>query len=112
MKELVCIMCPMGCHLTCEQKGKDIVVNGNNCARGPMFAKAELTNPTRILTALVRTQNGGVVSVKTTAPIPKKLLSKAMQELDKLVIEKPRFGQKVITNFLNTGADIVITANT
>ena len=58
MKELVCIMCPMGCHLTCQQQGKEIIVSGNNCARGPMFAKAELTNPTRILTALVRTAKG------------------------------------------------------
>lgn len=111
MKELVCIMCPMGCHLTCEQKVKEIVVLGNNCARGPMFAKAELTNPTRVLTALVRTAKGGVVSVKTTTPIPKKLLAKAMQELDKVVVEKPRFGQTIVTNLLGTGADVVITAN-
>ena len=111
MKELVCIMCPMGCHLTCQQQGKEIIVSGNNCARGPMFAKAELTNPTRILTALVRTAKGGVVSVKTTAPIPKKLLGKAMQELDKVVVDKPKFGQTIITNLLGTGADVVVTAN-
>lgn len=111
MKELVCIMCPMGCNLKCEQKGKEIIVTGNTCARGPAFAKAELTNPTRILTALVRTTKGGVVSVKTTAPIPKKLLAKAMQELDKVVVDKPKFGQTIITNLLGTGANVVITAN-
>ena len=111
MTELVCIMCPMGCHLKCEQKGKEIIVSGNNCARGPIFAKAELTLPTRTLTALVKTSKGGVVSVKTTKPIPKKLIGKAMQELDKVVVGKSKFGQIVITNFLNTSADVVITAN-
>lgn len=111
MKELICIMCPMGCHLKCEQKGKEIIVTGNNCARGPMFAKSELTMPTRVLTALVKTSKGGVVSVKTTAPIPKKLIFKAMQELDKITVEKPKFGMIVIKNILNTNADVVITAN-
>ena len=111
MVELVCIMCPMGCHLTCEKKGKEVFVTGNNCARGPIFAKAELTLPTRTLTAIVKTLAGGVVSVKTTKPIPKKLIGKAMQELDKVVVEKPKFGSVVIQNLLETGADVVITAN-
>ncbi len=111
MKELVCIMCPMGCSLKCEQKGKEILVSGNNCARGETFAKAELTLPTRTLTAVVRTAKGGVVSVKTTQPIPKKLMAKAMQELDKIVVDKPKFGQTIILNLLGTGADVVITAN-
>ena len=111
MTELICIMCPMGCSLKCEQKGKEIIVTGNNCARGPIFAKSELTNPTRMLTALVKTTQGKVVSVKTSAPIPKKLIDKAMKELDKVIVDKPKFGMVVINNLLNTGVNVVVTAN-
>lgn len=111
MAELICIMCPMGCHLKAEKVGKEIKVTGNNCVRGETFAKSELTLPTRTLTALVKTAKGGVVSVKTTAPIPKKLITKAMQELDKVVVESPKFGVVVINNILGTNANVVITAN-
>lgn len=111
MKELVCIVCPMGCHLECEQKGKEIMVKGNNCKRGEIFAKSELTLPTRMLTALVKTTTGKVVSVKTTIAIPKKMIDKVMQELDKIVVDKPKFGKVVAKNILSTGADIVITSN-
>lgn len=111
MKELICIMCPMGCHLSCEQKGKEIVVSGNNCARGEIFAKAELTMPVRTLTTVVKTTIGKVVSVKTTKPIPKKYIAKAMQELSKVVVNKPKFGMVVVKNLLGTGSDVVVTAN-
>lgn len=111
MKELVCIVCPMGCHLQCEHKSGEIIVKGNNCKRGEMFAKSELTMPTRMLTALVKTTTGKVVSVKTTTAIPKKLIGKVMNELDKIVVDKPKFGKVVVKNILSTGADIVITSN-
>lgn len=111
MKELICIVCPMGCHLVCNQKGKEILVQGNNCKRGELFAKAELTTPMRILTALVKTSNGGVVSVRTTTEIPKQLIPKVMKQLDLIVVKKTQFGQIVAKDILGTGADIIITSN-
>lgn len=111
MEQLICIMCPMGCQLKCEKKGKQIIVSGNNCQRGEVFAKNELTLPTRTLTTLVRTSKGGVVSVKTTNPIPKKLITKAMKEIDLMVVDNPKFGQVITENFLGTDASLVVTSN-
>lgn len=111
MKELICSVCPMGCHLSCTKKDGQIDVSGNNCARGREFAISELTFPTRVLTALVHTKNGDVVSVKTTKPIDKNLIFEAMAQLDKIVVQNPKFGQILVKNFLNTGADVVVTKN-
>ena len=61
MKELICIICPRGCHLTVDD---ELNVSGNTCPRGAVYAKQELTHPTRTLTSTVR-----VVS-KTEAMLP------------------------------------------
>ena len=33
MKELICIVCPRGCHLKVEE-GEELSVRGNGCLRG------------------------------------------------------------------------------
>lgn len=38
-REMICIMCPMGCHLTVTQKGDDVNVTGNGCNRGVVLQK-------------------------------------------------------------------------
>ena len=108
--KLTCIMCPMGCELNVSKKGKDIVVTGNTCVRGESYGKEELTEPKRVLTGLVKTKMG-VVSVKTTKPIPKQMLFDVNAELGKVQLNSARFGQVIIKNVLNTGADIVVTSN-
>ena len=53
MKErmLTCIGCPMGCQLTVTMEGNEILsVEGNTCPRGDIYARKEVTNPTRIVT--------------------------------------------------------------
>ena len=57
-REMICIMCPMGCNLTVTKNGDDITVTGNNCQRGVIFAKEELTCPKRIVTSSVKTEQG------------------------------------------------------
>ena len=53
-KELICIGCPMGCQMTVElEKGEVISVSGNTCMRGDVYARKEVTNPTRIVTSTV-----------------------------------------------------------
>lgn len=110
IREMICIMCPMGCHLTVTKCGDEVEVKGNNCIRGATFGKEELSCPKRVLTTLVKTKNG-VKSCKTTIPIPKDKIFDCMKEIEKLRLEKVRFGQTIIKNILNTGADVVITAN-
>lgn len=100
----------MGCNLTVSKVGKEIKVTGNGCSRGVDFAKSEITSPVRIVTTSVKTAEG-VRSCKTTKPIPKKLIFDCVKEIEKLKLKKVKFGQVIIKNVLNTGADVVITAN-
>ena len=100
----------MGCNLTVTKNGDDITVTGNNCQRGVIFAKEELTCPKRIVTSSVKTEQG-VRACKTSQPVPKSMIFDVMKEIEKLRLKKAKFGDVVIKNVLNTGADIVITAN-
>ena len=46
-RELICIGCPLGCPLTVTMEENGITVTGNTCKRGEIYAKKEVTNPTR-----------------------------------------------------------------
>lgn len=109
MKELVCIVCPRGCHLQVDEEN-GFTVTGNGCPRGAEYGKNELRAPTRVLTTTVRV-TGGVhrrLPVKTSKPIPKGLLFKAMEAANAVCVEAPvRPGQVIIENLLGTGADLV-----
>lgn len=110
VRELTCIMCPMGCHLTVEKENNEIKVSGNGCNRGVVFAKEEISNPKRIVTTSVKTEHG-VKSCKTTTAVPKNMIFDVVKEIEKLRLQKVKFGQVIIKNVLNTGADVVVTAN-
>ena len=44
-RNLTCIGCPMGCQLTAELAGGEVVsVRGNTCARGEAYARKECQN--------------------------------------------------------------------
>ena len=51
MKELICIVCPKGCHLRVDEDN-GYAVTGNGCPRGAEYGKIELTHPTRVVTSL------------------------------------------------------------
>lgn len=73
-RNLTCISCPMGCPLTVVMEaGKVTSVTGNTCKRGDIYARKEVTNPTRIVTSTVRVKGGcaDMVSVKTKEDVPK-----------------------------------------
>lgn len=109
-RNLTCIMCPLGCQLTVLKDGDNITVTGNNCKRGEIFGKEEVTCPMRIVTSSVKTEKG-VRACKTSKPVPKSIIFEVMKEIEKLRLKSVKFGEVVIKNVLNTGADIVITAN-
>ena len=109
-RELTCIMCPLGCQLTVTIDGENITVTGNNCKRGEIFGKEEVTCPMRIVTSSVKTEKG-MRACKTSKPVPKSMIFEVMKEIEKLRLKNAKFGEVVIKNVLNTGADIVITAN-
>lgn len=109
MKKMICIACPVGCHLLIDD---DLHVEGNQCIRGEKYAIEEMTHPTRILTTTVKTTSTLTprLSVKTKEPIPKELIFDALHLLEGMIIDKDvKIGDVVIHNILNTGIDMVAT---
>lgn len=109
MKELICIVCPKGCHLKVDEQN-GYAVTGNSCPRGAEYGKIELTNPTRVITSTVAVRGGGYprCPVKTSKPIPKGMIFEAIKTLDDLVLDAPiRLGQVVVKDVCGTGADFV-----
>lgn len=112
IKEMVCIVCPMGCHLKIDTD--TLEVTGNTCPRGPIYAKEELTAPKRVITSTVKIEGGihNRLPVKTSTSIPKELNFKCMELLNDIVVKSPvKHGQVIIKNILGTGADIVACRN-
>ena len=111
MKELICIVCPKGCHLKVDEEN-GWAVSGNSCPKGAEYGRTALQNPTRVLTSTVCVQGGlhRRLPVKTTAPIPKELIFEAMESLNGVRLTAPvHLGQVVIPNLLGTGVDVVAT---
>jgi len=110
IKELICISCPMGCHLKVNTETKE--VTGNTCKRGEIYGINEVTNPVRVITTTVKVKNGElpVVPVKTKSPIKKELNFKAMEVLNSIEIEAPiSMGDIIVKDLLGTGVDVVAT---
>lgn len=108
IKEMVCIVCPMGCHLTIDTDTLD--VKGNTCPRGAIYAKEELTAPKRVITSTVRVVGGihNRLPVKTSISIPKELNFECMKLLNNIEVKAPvKHGDIIIKNVLGTGADII-----
>lgn len=109
MRDLICIVCPRGCHLKVDEK---LNVTGNFCKRGDTYGKTEVTNPTRIITSTVKI-NSSILSrlpVKTDRPIPKEMIFEVMHEINKITLDAPiKTKDIIIENVLNTGANIVAT---
>jgi CxxC motif-containing protein len=105
----------MGCSLTVDYTQKTIQsIAGNRCNLGVEYAEKEIFNPERTLTTTVRIKNGHLplVSVRTSKPIPKNRISKAMDLLAKIEIEAPiRIGEKIIQKLFDTNASVVATKN-
>ncbi len=112
-KELICIGCPLGCNLTVEMDGAQVVsVSGNTCKRGDDYARKELTDPRRIVTSTVPVTGGNlpVVSVKTASDIPKGKIRECLCELKGVTLTAPvRIGDVVVKNVADTGVDVIVT---
>lgn len=111
MKELICIVCPKGCHLKVDED-HDYAVTGNGCPRGAEYGKVELTHPTRVVTSTVKCAGGAHprCPVKTDGAIPKHLIFEAMKTLEAVELHAPvRVGDVVVPNVCGTGVNFVAT---
>lgn len=113
-RNLICINCPLGCPLTVTlENGEVVKVEGNTCKRGEIYAKKEVTAPTRTVTSTVRARNGErpVVAVRTRTDIPKEKIFAVMDAINAAEVEAPvGIGDVVIENVCGTGVDIVASA--
>ena len=114
-RELICINCPLGCALTVTmEQGKVVKVEGNTCPKGKSYGEKEVTNPTRIVTSIVKVLGGNipVVSVKTASDIPKEKIGACMAALKTVAVKAPvAIGDVILKDICGTGADVVATRN-
>ena len=112
MAEIICIVCPKGCHLNVDGGDGDITVTGNQCARGEDYGRKELQNPTRVITSTVRVERALYprLPVKTDRDIPKPLIFDIMRALDGVTVQAPvARGDIVLADVCGSGANIVAT---
>ena len=110
MKELICIVCPKGCHLKAEETAEGWNITGFSCPRGKEYGLNEMTHPTRVITSTVKIMGGAHprLPVKTNAPIPKELIGEAMKLLDSIEVMSPvHHGDIIVKNIANTGISFV-----
>lgn len=113
MTELICIVCPKGCHLHVDE-ANDYAITGNGCPRGEAYGRKELTNPTRTLTSIVKIANAPLpcCSVKTSSDIPKEKIPEAMALLRSVKLVAPvSIGDVIVENVCGCGVDWIATKN-
>ncbi|MDR0388876.1 MAG: DUF1667 domain-containing protein [Spirochaetaceae bacterium] len=123
MKELTCIVCPIGCALQAEE-GKDqtFTISGNRCPRGAAYAQEEIRSPRRVLTATCAIDDPAVnrpeapigsarrLPVKSSQACPREKLDELLQAVYRIKAKLPvQSGDALIRNWNGTGIDIVAT---
>ena len=110
-KEIICTVCPMGCHIKVTGEGDRIdSITGFTCKRGETYGRTEFQHPVRILTSTVKLTNGEetLLPVRSAAPVPKDLVPACIAELRKITVQAPiRRHDVIIPNILGTGIDII-----
>jgi len=120
MRELTCIVCPVGCPLVVEEPGgaSALTVTGNRCPRGVDYAREEISAPKRTVTATCATVSGrGTddraprrVPVKTSEPCPREKIPALLADIYGTKVTLPvKLGDVVIADWNGIGFDVVAT---
>lgn len=108
MKELICIVCPRGCHLQVNEE--TLEVTGNACPGGAEYGKNEISCPMRTVTGSVAIL-GAIhprLAVRTDKPVPKDKMFEIMEVLHGFQTASPvKRGQVLIKNICGTDANII-----
>ena len=91
-KELTCISCPIGCAMTAEyQTDGSVVVTGNQCSRGAQYARDELVDPRRVVTATCRTESLSHprLPVRSKGPCSRDRIPSLLEEIYKMSVKPP-----------------------
>ena len=112
-KEIICTVCPRGCHIAVTGDGKNVAtLDGYGCKRGIEYATNEYSHPVRILTTTVKMKNieNDLLPVRSNNPIPKDLQFDCMEVIRKVEVELPiKTGDVIVSNICDTNVDIVAT---
>ncbi len=113
--ELTCIMCPIGCAITVEEADDGtLTVRGNGCPRGDRYARQEVTNPTRVVTSVVRVEGAALplCPVKTASPVPKATIPACLEAIRAVAVKTPvAIGDVLVEDLAGTGVALVATDN-
>ncbi len=113
-KEIICTVCPRGCHIEVEGEGEKILsVNGYACKRGLEYASAEFAHPVRILTTTVKIEGieNDLLPVRSNKSVPKEKLFDCMEIIRATKVKLPvKRYDVIISDICSTGVDIVATA--
>jgi|SRR6056297_1176265 len=109
-KEMICIVCPVGCHLQVTVDKDEVKVTGNRCPRGEEYAREEILAPKRVVTATCRLENEQHprLPVKTDAPLPFEHINELLDRVYELSLPTPiKTGDILIEDFKGTGVNLV-----
>lgn len=115
MRELTCIVCPLGCRLTAtEEASGEIRTTGNRCPRGAAYAEEEIRAPKRVVTATCRLVPGGGsirrVPVRGTVPCPREYVDELLSDIYGLRVAPPvSRGDVLIADWKGRGIDVIAT---
>lgn len=119
MKNLTCIVCPIGCFLEIDENSslENLSVTGNKCRRGADYAQEEIRSPKRVVTATVSITEDPTVTeevsvrrvpVKTSAPCPRGKILALLDDIYKLKVSLPvKCGDVIIENWNSEGIDVI-----
>jgi len=111
-RNMICISCPRGCHLTvvCDNESVECTVSGNRCPRGEAYARQEMLNPCRVVTAVIRTNRNELLylPVRTDKPLPKEHIDELLNMLYSMTVQLPvRRGDVIVADVAGTGINVI-----
>ncbi|MDD2533812.1 MAG: FAD-dependent oxidoreductase [Eubacteriales bacterium] len=112
--QMTCIACPVGCQMTVELDAQgQVVVTGNQCKRGEIYAQSEFSKPVRTLTTLIAVAGRQTpLCVRTAEPIPKDQINSFLASIHAAQITLPvEIGQVILADLGGTGIDVIATRN-
>lgn len=112
--DMICIVCPNGCHITANKTDGGVEISGNACRRGYDFAASELSCPMRSVTTTVKTTSCRMraLPVRTLGEIKKEQMIPFVRALSRVVASPPiKRGDVVADNLLGEGISAVATAD-
>ncbi len=113
-REMVCIVCPMGCRLKVTMQDGQVSVSGNTCKRGAVYGEQEMRCPMRVVTSTVRVRGGRhpMCPVKTAQSVPKAEIDRVLEAIRQVRVQAPvKIGDVVLPNIAGTGVNLVASGN-